>query len=117
VDDASWYDIALPWLKVDRLALQINKEMPVENKEELVVGVMLVPVVLALHDSQTDYRVVYPAERLVVPLVCAGTDERRQIDYCERRELDIEIGSVWMVLRFTHRLFLVDPFLGFAVRA
>jgi len=51
VDDASRYDIALPWSKVNRLALQINNEVPIENKEKLVVVVMSMPMILTLHDS------------------------------------------------------------------
>ena len=36
--------------------------MPIENKEKLVVIVMLMPVVLAQHDSKTYYRIVHFAE-------------------------------------------------------
>jgi hypothetical protein len=53
-------------------------------------------VVFTLHDSQADDRVIHLAQRLVVPAIGAGTDERRHIDPCEGGELDVEIGRVFL---------------------
>ena len=43
--------------------------LPLENEEKLIVVIVLVPVVFTLHYAKAHHRVVYPAERLVVPLV------------------------------------------------
>ena len=40
-----------------------------EDKEELVIVVVLMPVILALQDTQPDNRIVDLAQRLVVPAV------------------------------------------------
>ena len=54
--------------------------MTIQDKEELIVLVVFVPVILTLHDAKADHCVVDLAQRLVVPLVGASLDEIRNID-------------------------------------
>src|SRR5471032_2983440 len=71
VNDTPWNYEALPRLQIDRLPFEIDDKVPVQDKEKLVVVFMLVPMVLALHDTQANDRVVHFAERLIVPRVRA----------------------------------------------
>src|SRR5579863_2004604 len=56
VDDALGDDEALPGLELDGLVLEVHEELPVEDEEELVVLVVLVPVVFALVHAQAQHR-------------------------------------------------------------
>ena len=47
--------------KLDTSILEINDKATVENKEELIVVVVFVPVILALHDAETNDRTVHLA--------------------------------------------------------
>ena len=69
MNDSSRDDKALLLDKLDAPILEIDDETTFDDKEELVVIVMLVPVVLALQDAETDDRIVHLAKRLVVPAV------------------------------------------------
>src|SRR5436309_98886 len=53
--------------KLNTSILQVNDEAALENKEKLVIVLVLVPVIFALHDPETDYRIIHLAQRLVVP--------------------------------------------------
>ena len=62
-----------PWPgpEVHRAVFQVDEEPALDDVEELVLVVVLVPVVLAPDDAEPDDRVVDPAEGLVVPRVGA----------------------------------------------
>jgi hypothetical protein len=94
VNDPFRYDVSLLRLKIDRLIFEINDEVTVEDKEELIVIVMLVPVVLPLHHAKPGYGIVHFAKRLVVPTVGAGVDQRRNVNQPQHRESNIEIRRV-----------------------
>src|SRR5215207_3093570 len=55
------------WRHSVRALLEIDEEPTFDDVEELVVGVVLMPVILALHDAEAYDRVVDAGERLVVP--------------------------------------------------
>src|SRR3954452_9736725 len=93
---------SLARLEVDRSALEIDDEVSVEHKKELIVLVVLVPVILALHDAETDHGVVDLAERLVVPAIGARADQSGHIDDSELRKFCVEKGSVRVVFRVGH---------------
>jgi hypothetical protein len=69
MDDALGYDIPPPRPQVNGSPFEINEEVPIQDKEELVIFVVLMPVVLALDHAQADNGVVHLAQCLVVPLV------------------------------------------------
>src|SRR5262245_15310132 len=95
MNDALRYDIPMPGREIDGLSFEIDDEVPVKDKEELVIVVVLVPVVFALHHAQTDHGVVHLAQRLVVPLVLYLRDQTRDINAAERWKQDVEVCSVW----------------------
>ena len=72
MNDTLWHNKALLLSKLDTSILEINDETTVEDKEEFVVIVVLVPVVFALHDAEANDRIVHLTQRLVVPGVGTG---------------------------------------------
>ena len=91
------YDNAFPWGQVDGAIFEINQETPAHDMKELVFILMLVPVILALYDTQAHYGFIHPAERLVVPLVRARRDQPRQVDNLQRRIQHIQMRLVGMI--------------------
>lgn len=80
MDDALRDNKALSLSKLDASILEVDDETAFENKEELVVVVVFVPMVLALHDAEMDDRIVHLAQCLVVPAVGTRLHERGNID-------------------------------------
>ncbi len=74
------HDKTLPRGKIDNAIFKVDQEMPVENEKEFIDIFVFVPVVFALNHGQPDDRIVYFAQRLVVPLVCAGIGQFLHID-------------------------------------
>lgn len=68
MDDPLWHDKSLPGLKLNGLLLKVDDEATLKNKEKLIVIVVLVPVVFALHHTQTNYGVIDLAQSLIEPL-------------------------------------------------
>jgi len=93
-------DESLLWLQINGAIFQIDDKVPLQDKEEL----MFVPVIFALHNSETNNGVVHLAERLVVPLISAGFHQGRNVHQVERRKLNIKVSSVRIVLLFAYGL-------------
>ena len=89
MDNPLRYNKALLPLKLNASILKIDDEPTFENKEELVIAVVLVPVVLALQNAEANDRVVDLAQRLVVPAVGACLDQSRNIDQAQRLVKDV----------------------------
>ena len=51
MQDALGNHKSLLWTEVDRVIFEVDDKVSLQDKEEFVVGVVLVPVVLALHHS------------------------------------------------------------------
>ena len=75
MNDALRDNKALLSRKLDTLVLEIDDEATFQYKEELIVIVVFVPVILALHDAKTNDRTVHLTQRLVVPAVRARRDQ------------------------------------------
>jgi len=69
MNDALRDNEALLLGELDASTLEVDDETAFENKEELVVIIVFVPVVLALQDTESNDRIVHLAQRLVVPAV------------------------------------------------
>ena len=80
MDDALRDNKALSLSKLDASILEIDDETTFEDKEELVVVVVFVPVILALHDAEPNDRIVHLAQRLVVPAVGTRRDQRGHVN-------------------------------------
>ena len=97
-------DKSLLWLQIDRAIFEIDDKVPLQDKEELVVVVMFVPVVLALDDSQANNGVVHLAERLVIPFIRARFHHCWNVHQVKGRKLDIEVSGVRIIMLFAHGL-------------
>ncbi len=85
---SSRHNKALFWPEFLRPPFQIDQETSLNDIEELVEIVVLVPVVFALHDSETDDRVVDLAKSLVVPGIGARIDARLNVNALERKGIE-----------------------------
>ncbi len=72
MNDASRNDKTLLGLKVDRSIFKVDHEVALQDKEKLIILIVLVPMVIALHYPQAHHRVIHFAKRLVVPGIGAG---------------------------------------------
>src|SRR5690242_20499776 len=72
---------ALPRTEFHGAAFEINQQLSFDDVEELIIVIMLVPVIFALHHTETNYGAVHLAMRLVVPLVSAGIGEGAFVNY------------------------------------
>ena len=64
---------------------EIDQEFAVEDQEELVLVVVLVPVELAFEDAESHDSIVYRGQRLVEPGLVRrdlGTGDRLRMDAC-----------------------------------
>ena len=102
--DAFGNDKSLLWLQINRATFEIDDKVPLQDKEELVVIVMFVPVVFALHDPKANNGVIHLAECLVIPLIGAGLHQSRNVHQAECWKLDIDVSSVRIILLFAHGL-------------
>ena len=77
MDDTFWHHKTLLRHQFYNFVFKIYKELALENEKEFVIIVMLVPMVLALHDSESNHRIVNFGKSLVVPLIGACFDQDR----------------------------------------
>lgn len=89
--------------QIHRAIFKIDNKMAFQDKEELVVAIVFVPVILTLHHPQANNRIVHFAQRLVLPLVIAGFHQRRNVHQSQRRKFDVQKCRVWIRFRFTHK--------------
>jgi hypothetical protein len=96
--DASRNNKALPRRQFDRAALKINEQLPLDDVEELIIFVVLVPMVLAFDYPQSHYRIVNFTQGLVEPFVFTGIREGLFIDDFHCRIKDVQscfVGIDW----------------------
>lgn len=77
-----------------RRGLQVYEETSGEDEEELIVGLMMVPVIFPLHHAQSNDRVIDACQRLVVPRVAYFGDQRINVDEREGREKYVQVRRV-----------------------
>src|SRR5689334_14561802 len=76
------------------LGLEVDEKATLHDVEELVVGVVMMPVILALHDAKPHHGVVDANERLIPPLIAHAGNERVERNLLERRVEDIEVRRI-----------------------
>src|SRR4029453_15969744 len=98
-------------------ALQLDVELTLQEVEELVLLIVLVPVILPLHHSKADQDIAHPDQSLVVPRLRDGVDEVLNIDRLEGLEerlvMDRVAGQVsggGLIDGLSHRSFLTWGF-------
>jgi hypothetical protein len=80
--------------QVEATILEIDKQLAADHVEELIFVVVLMPMIFAVDNSEPDDRLVHFAQRLVVPLIAARIDERRDVNHFQRAVQNIEPGVV-----------------------
>src|SRR5205814_2909439 len=75
-------------------AFEVDAERAVDDIEELVLLVVLVPMEFTLQHAEANHAVVHFAQRLVHPLLLGRALERLHVDQLERLELDIALVRV-----------------------
>ena len=88
------HDKALLRGQINDAIFEIDQETAVQNEEELIDVLMLVPMVFALNHRHPNDRIVHPAERLVVPFIGAGVSQFLHIDYFKRSVQNVEVSLV-----------------------
>jgi len=97
VRDAFGNDKTLPLAQLDCPSFQVDEQFSFQDEKEFVQIVVLVPVVLPFDDPEPHDRIVDLAQRLIVPAVANGIDERRHIDDLERRIFYVEMRRVRVI--------------------
>ena len=88
-------DEALPGRKFDYAIFEIDQEPPIQYEKEFVDLVVFMPVILTLHHSHPDNRIVHLAKRLIVPFVGTSISELLHIDHLKRSVQNVEVSLVW----------------------
>jgi hypothetical protein len=81
------------------ICFEIDDEVTVEDKEELVVVVVLVPVILP---RRTPRRMTDSTDRAPLYHLSVSLHQRRYVDDGEGWELDVEVRRVGVVFAFAH---------------
>ena len=77
---------ALSRRELDSPVRKVNRESSLQHVKEFVVIIVLVPVILSLHDAETNDRVVHLAQLSAVPLANVGQRLSEELgDLCVRR--------------------------------
>ena len=90
MDDPPRHDKTLLRVKFNAPILEVDNEAAVEDKEELVIVVVLMPMILTLQDAKPNDRVVDLAQRLVIPAVGTRFDQRWNVHHAQGRIKDVE---------------------------
>jgi hypothetical protein len=77
-----------------RRRLEVDQEASFDDVEELVVCIVPVPVILALYHGEPHDGLVHARQRLIVPRVAYGGDERVERDLLQRREEHVEMRGI-----------------------
>ena len=63
MDDSLGNDKSLSWVELDGSVFEIDEQLAVNDVEELVIRIVLVPVILTLQDTKPNHGVIHLAER------------------------------------------------------
>jgi len=103
---------ALTWSELDYAIFQIHDEAALDDVEELIFVVVMMPMVVALlEDAESHDRVVHLAQGLIVPRVRDLPDERIEIDDLQRCVVNVQTCIVACRISVAHgtpRSFEVD---------
>src|SRR5271156_4598642 len=102
MDHSLGNDKSLSWIELYRSVLQVNEQTAVDDVEELIIGIMLVPVILTFEDAKPNHGVIHLAQRLVIPLEFASIGKSLGIDNFQGFVENIQAGFVSVLVRFGH---------------
>jgi hypothetical protein len=83
VNRSLWNDKSLSRREFNRVVFKVDQQLSLYDIKEFVIVVVLVPVILSLHNTETNHRIIYLTEGLVVPLVLAPIGKSLLIDHLQ----------------------------------
>ena len=102
MDHSLGNDISLSWIELDGLVFQIDEQLAIDDVEELIIGIVLVPVILTLKDAKPNHGFIDLAERLVIPLEFASIGKSFDIDNFQWFVENIQTSFVSILIGFGH---------------
>src|SRR5581483_8155433 len=81
---------ALPPRKLHSTIFQIDQQLALDNVEELVIVIVLMPVIFTLYYAKTNHGVVHLAQGLVIPLILGSIRKRLLIDNLQRSVQNVQ---------------------------
>jgi len=97
-----WNCVSLMPGEPDSIGANIDQQFTLQNKEELVFPIVLVPVELAFKDAETDQAVIYLTKSLIVPPFLAFGDQAGDVNEFQKTELRIRMDAVFPMLSQFH---------------
>lgn len=95
----SWDHESLAGAELNIATLEVDQEAPLDDVEELVFVVVLMPMVFSFQDAKPDHGVVHCTKGLVVPRVTAVVRESLNINEFERIKQDVHVSHIWVLGR------------------
>ena len=84
--------------KIDSASFEIDQEMAIHNVKEFIEVFVLVPVIFTFDHAQAHDRIIYLAERLVVPFIGTCVGQLLDINNFERLMKNVEVSFVGKIL-------------------
>jgi hypothetical protein len=111
VENSLGHDKSFLRTKLNGSTLQIEDQQAFQHKEEFIINIVLVPVMFAVPDAETDDGVIDPAKSLVTPIHLACVDHGRNVNRCKRWKSDRWIGGVEVCVAVCHCVFTYEDVL------
>ena len=96
------YNEALAWVeRYDpprsgvRLRFKIDEQLSLDDIEKLVIIRVLMPVIFAFDNAESNDGIIHSHKRLIVPRMTDGTDDVIEGDCLEWGTQDVEMRLVW----------------------
>ena len=102
VENAFGHDEALSGVQGHGSILEVDEKLALDHIEEFIIVIVFVPVIFAVKNAEANYRGVYLAKRLVVPLELAGIGELLFFNDLEGRVINVQTSFVGIRLRVAH---------------
>ena len=84
----------LPGVEGDGAVLQVDQQLAIEHKKELIILIVFMPVVFAFDDTDAYDAVVYFCQRLIEPFVANTVHYVRNIDEFLMGIPDVQKGGI-----------------------
>ena len=93
-------------VQLDCPVFKVNEQLAFKNKEKFIILIVLVPMIFALNNPNSNDTVVHFCQSLIEPFVLSLSHDCRYVNQFEMSKLDIQVGHVGVVLSHAILLFL-----------
>src|SRR5215510_11073290 len=98
--DTAWHYKSLLRSKINRAIFEVDQKPSFDHIKKFIELFVLVPVILALDNSEPHDRIVHFAQRLVPPFVFAIIDQLLDVDQLKRSVQNVQERLVRELVRF-----------------